>query len=232
MVARPATRRKVDVARLALTATVAALMLAGCIDIGWEQARPAATEPPSAAARLSTETGTPPGATTPSPDRLAEIRSHRSVRVPVTVAPPARIEIPDIGVSSGLQRLGRDPTGAIEVPHAWGQAGWYAPGVKPGQVGPAVILGHVDSRKGPAVFFRLRELERGDEILVTRDDGSRLTFVVDRVERHAKTRFPTDDVYLSTLEPTLRLVTCDGTFDRTTGHYRDNLVVFADLAHP
>lgn len=237
MAARPATRRKVEAglagtARRALTATAAALVLAGCIDIGVEQPRPAAVASPSTVASRTTETGAPTGAATPSPDRLAEIRSHRSVREPVTVAPPAQIEIPDIGVSSGLQRLGRDPTGAIEVPHAWGQAGWYAPGVKPGQVGPAVILGHVDSRKGPAVFFRLRELERGDEVFVTRDDGARLRFVVDRVERHAKTRFPTDDVYLPTLQPTLRLVTCDGTFDRTTGHYRDNLVVFADLVDP
>jgi hypothetical protein len=79
------------------------------------------------------------------------------------------------------------------------------------------------------VFFRLRELAAGDRIVITRDDGSRVTFVVDRLERHAKTRFPTDEVYLSTLEPTLRLVTCGGPFDRGSGHYQDNLVVFAEL---
>jgi sortase (surface protein transpeptidase) len=92
-----------------------------------------------------------------------------------------------------------------------------------------VIVGHVDSKRGPAVFYRLRELRRGDRIEITRTDGSVVTFVVDRLEQHAKTRFPTDDVYLPTLEPTLRLVTCDGAFDRFTGHYRDNLVIFADL---
>jgi sortase (surface protein transpeptidase) len=132
-------------------------------------------------------------------------------------------------VTSELQRLGRDAVGAIEIPNEWQVAGWYAEGVRPGQVGPAVIVGHVDSRQGPAVFYRLREMRRGDKIKITRRDGSVVTFVVDRLEQHAKTRFPTDDVYLPTLEPALRLVTCDGTFDRSTGHYRDNLVVFAHL---
>ncbi|HSK98152.1 MAG TPA: class F sortase [Euzebyales bacterium] len=142
---------------------------------------------------------------------------------------PTGIAIPSLDVTSDLQRLGRDADGAIEIPSRWQVAGWYAEGVRPGQVGPAVILGHVDSRRGPAVFYRLRELRRGDTIDIARRDGSIVTFVVDRLERHAKTRFPTDDVYLPTLEPTLRLVTCDGTFDSSTGHYRDNLVVFATL---
>lgn len=144
------------------------------------------------------------------------------------MAEPARIAIPAIDVRSDLQRLGR-ADGGIAVPDAWDVAGWYTPGAKPGQAGPAVILGHVDSRDGPAIFYRLRELAPGDNITVTRTDGTRVTFAVDRIERHAKARFPTDDVYLPTLRPALRLVTCDGAFDRARGHYRDNLVVFADL---
>jgi sortase (surface protein transpeptidase) len=194
---------------------------------------PAATAPTDA----STDTlPTPaaPGSSIASEDaadaqRLAEIGSYRSVRTPPAVAAPIRVEIPAIGVSSELQRLGRDRRGAIEIPDVWDTAGWYAEGARPGQAGPAVVLGHVDSRYGPAVFFRLRELAAGDRIVITRDDGSRVTFVVDRLERHAKTRFPTDEVYLSTLEPTLRLVTCGGPFDRGSGHYQDNLVVFAEL---
>lgn len=162
-------------------------------------------------------------------DRLAEIAAYRSVREPVAVAEPTHIAIPAIDVRSDLERLDRDSDGAITVPATWDAAGWYAPGVRPGQRGPAVILGHVDSQDGPAVFYRLRDLEHGDEVTVTRRDGSRVTFVVDRIERHAKTRFPTDDVYLPTAAPTLRLVTCGGTFDRDNGHYRDNLVVFADM---
>ena len=162
-------------------------------------------------------------------EALAEVRDFRSIRPDPAVPLPTSIEIPSIGVTSALQRLGRDADGAIEIPDEWQVAGWYAEGVRPGQVGPAVIVGHVDSRQGPAVFYRLREMRRGDKIKITRRDGSVVTFVVDRLEQHAKTRFPTDDVYLPTLEPALRLVTCDGTFDRSTGHYRDNLVVFAHL---
>ncbi len=164
-----------------------------------------------------------------SADPLAAVRRFRSARRARRVAAPTRVRIPAIDVDSSLQRLGLDDDGSIRVPDRWGRAGWYVIGPRPGQVGPAVILGHVDSRAGPAVFYRLRELRRGDEILIDRRDGTRITFVVRRVERHAKTRFPTDDVYLPTLEPTLRLVTCTGTFDAATRHYRDNLVVFADV---
>jgi sortase (surface protein transpeptidase) len=163
-------------------------------------------------------------------ETLDDVRRFRSARPDPVVPLPISIAIPAIDVASDLQRLGRDAEGAIDIPSEWQVAGWYAEGVRPGQVGPAVIVGHVDSKQGPAVFYRLRELRRGDKIKVTREDGSVAAFVVDRRERHAKTRFPTDDVYLPTLEPTLRLVTCDGVFDRSTGHYRDNLVVFATLS--
>lgn len=202
--------------RLLLTAVVG-VALASCVD-----APPAS---PAGRDAVPVDQRSPADAT-----RLAEIGSHRADGEPVTVAAPTRVVIPEIDVDSELQRLGRDQRGAIEAPGAWDTAGWYADGAKPGQPGPAVILGHVDSRQGPAVFFRLRELDAGDRIVIFRQDGSRVTFVVDRLERHAKTRFPTDDVYLPTLRQTLRLVTCDGMFDRSTGHYRDNLVVFAELA--
>jgi sortase (surface protein transpeptidase) len=106
-------------------------------------------------------------------------------------------------------------------------AGWYALGPRPGDPGSAVILGHVDSKRGPAVFFRLRELRRGDEVRVRRADGSLVRFVVERTEQFPKQRFPTDDVYYPTLTPGLRLVTCGGLFDRRSGHYRSNIIVFA-----
>jgi sortase (surface protein transpeptidase) len=106
-------------------------------------------------------------------------------------------------------------------------AGWYELGPRPGDPGSAVILGHVDSRRGPAVFFRLRELRRGDQVRVGRADGSVLRFVVQRTEQSDKQRFPTDDVYYPTLTPGLRLVTCGGLFDYRSGHYRSNIIVFA-----
>jgi sortase (surface protein transpeptidase) len=115
------------------------------------------------------------------------------------------------------------------VPSRWEVAGWYAPGTRPGDPGSAVILGHVDSKRGPAVFYRLRQLRRGDAINITRADGSSVRFTVQRIEQYDKQRFPTDDVYYPTLTPTLRLVTCGGEFDAAAGHYRSNVIVFATM---
>jgi hypothetical protein len=109
-------------------------------------------------------------------------------------------------------------------------AGWWAGGPRPGQVGAAVILGHVDSTTGPAVFFRLGELEAGDEVLVDRADGTTAHFLVTSLERYHKAEFPSELVYYPTVEAELRLVTCGGPFDSSTGHYRDNVVVFAAQA--
>jgi sortase (surface protein transpeptidase) len=157
-------------------------------------------------------------------------RGFRSVRGYRATPVPVRVEIPKIGVASALDRLGRAPDGTIQEPSRWPVAGWYAPGTRPGDPGSAVILGHVDSKRGPAVFFRLRELRRGDTITITRADTSSVRFLVQRIEQYPKDRFPTDQVYYPTLTPALRLVTCGGEFDATAGRYRSNLIVFATLA--
>ncbi|HEX6257831.1 MAG TPA: class F sortase [Euzebyales bacterium] len=142
---------------------------------------------------------------------------------------PVRVRLPSVGIASDLERLDLADDGAIQTPRDWQRAGWYRGGPRPGELGAAVILGHVDSKTGPAVFHRLSRLRPGDEILVRRADRSVAVFTVDRLEQHRKTRFPTDDVYFPTPEPTLRLVTCGGAFDREAGSYTDNLVVFATL---
>jgi sortase family protein len=142
---------------------------------------------------------------------------------------PIRLNIPRIGMASALDRLGRAPDGTVEVPSRWELAGWYAPGPRPGEPGSAVILGHVDSKRGPAVFFRLRELRAGDEIDITRADRSSVRFVVQRTDQYDKKQFPTDEVYYPTLTSTLRLVTCGGQFDAATRQYRSNRVVFATI---
>ena len=145
---------------------------------------------------------------------------------------PTGIQIPRIKVSSSLVKLGKAKDGTVDVTeHAlpWGTAGWYAEGPRPGDPGSAVIMGHVDSTSGPAVFYRLRELRPGDEIDVSREDGSRVTFVVDRIAQYPKKRFPTEDVYYPTLAPSLRLVTCGGEFDYAVGHYKSNIIAFATM---
>jgi sortase (surface protein transpeptidase) len=145
------------------------------------------------------------------------------------VATPVRLRIPALHVTSSLERLGLMEDGTIAVPGRPDIAGWYEEGPRPGQPGPAVILGHVDSRKtGPGIFFNLYRLKRGAAVLVDRADGSTVTFRVTEVSRVAKTRFPTDLVYTPTLQSTLRLVTCGGSFDSARGSYRDNVIVYAD----
>jgi sortase (surface protein transpeptidase) len=141
---------------------------------------------------------------------------------------PERIVIPAIGVDADVIDLGLRDDGAMEVPADFGQAGWFTPGPRPGRVGPAVIAGHVDSRTGPAVFFRLPELEVGDEIDVHGEDGEVVTFVVRASEQHAKDDFPTERVYAGTPGPELRLITCGGVFDQSERSYRDNLIVYAE----
>ena len=144
-------------------------------------------------------------------------------------AVPTRVQVPSIGVDSSLAALGVDATGALVPPADFAQAGWFAPGIVPGDVGPAVVAGHVDSRAGPAVFFRLRELETGDEVVVSRDDGTTVRFAVTAVARYPKDAFPTAEVYGPTADPQLRLITCGGDFDRGRRSYADNVVVYARL---
>jgi sortase (surface protein transpeptidase) len=146
------------------------------------------------------------------------------------VSPPVRLAIPAIGVATPLVRLGRERDGSMQVPADFARAGWFAEGPSPGQLGPAVIAGHVDSRTGPAVFFRLRELRPGDTVQVELADGARLRFVVEQARRFPKATFPTAEVFGPAPWAALRLVTCGGDFDRARGSYRDNLVVFARLA--
>jgi hypothetical protein len=149
-----------------------------------------------------------------------------SERAVAPIPDPAAVSIPAIDVNSSLVRLGLNDDRTMEVPD-FPVAGWYTGSVRPGQRGPAVLAGHVDSYEGPAVFYRLSELEPGDEIDITRDDGSVVTYVVDRLEQFDKDQFPTEQVYGDATEPELRLITCGGEFDTEERSYRDNFVVFA-----
>jgi sortase (surface protein transpeptidase) len=145
---------------------------------------------------------------------------------------PVRLEIPAIGLRTPLTELGLARDGTIEVPplRSGAPAGWYRHSPTPGEPGAAVLVGHVDTaREGPAVFFRLRELRPGDTAEVRRDDGAVARFEVTRIASFPKLEFPTNEVYGAVDQPELRLVTCGGTFDRTKGSYRSNIVVFARM---
>jgi LPXTG-site transpeptidase (sortase) family protein len=140
--------------------------------------------------------------------------------------PPTEVRIPSIGVSSSLERLTLDSTGALRAPRDYASAGWFAGGVAPGDAGPAVIAGHVDSYRGPAIFYRLHQLRPGDLVQVQRA-GQWLSFQVVSIEQYAKDKFPSAKVYRPTPGPELRLITCGGGFDSAKRSYQDNLVVYA-----
>ncbi len=142
---------------------------------------------------------------------------------------PTRLSIPAIGVATPLIGLGLAADGSMEVPTDFAQAGWYTGGPRPGESGPAVVAGHVDSVNGPAVFYRLGDLRPGDTVDIQRADGSTVQFLVDRIEQFEKQAFPTATVFGPTPLAELRLVTCGGEFDRERRTYLENLVVFA---HP
>ena len=163
---------------------------------------------------------------------LADHLSYDAVSDARMQAPnPAVIRIPRLDVEAPIIPLGLQDDGSIEVPENPDEAGWWLGGPEPGETGPAVILGHVDSQEeGPAVFFYLRYMEAGDEIHIDRVDGSTITYVVESTERHDKDEFPTEAVYGPTEDPTLRLVTCGGDFDFNVRTYNDNIIVFATLA--
>ena len=148
------------------------------------------------------------------------------------VPPPVHLEIPWIGVDTALIPLGLNPDGTVMVPPAeqGAPAGWYRHRASPGEPGPAVLLGHVDSYLGPAVFSRLSDLRPGDGISVRRADGSVVAFVVESVRTHPKSDFPTEAVYGQTVDPVLRLLTCGGGFDRARRTYLSVVVVYAELA--
>lgn len=141
-----------------------------------------------------------------------------------------RVVIPSIGVRAPMIKLGLNSDDSLKVPADTEKTGWWAGGTKPGRKGTAVIVGHVDSQGGPAVFHRLRALSDGDVIKVVHNDGSRANFVVTGHERVAKNRFPSDRVYDDSREPTVRLITCGGEFDERRGHYEDNVIVYGRAA--
>jgi sortase (surface protein transpeptidase) len=194
-----------------VAAALAVLALAGC------GSGPAGSAP--AAATATTAVVAAPSATSPPPAAAVAMAESR----------PVRVRIPAIGVDSDLMDLGLQADGTLEVPPAGFPAGWFTDAPTPGEVGPAVIAGHVDWAGAPGVFADLRDVAVGDEVSVAREDGSTAVFRVSQVGQFAKDAFPTAAVYGDLGHAGLRLITCGGEFDAGAQSYRDNTVVFADL---
>ena len=143
------------------------------------------------------------------------------------VARPVSLTIPLIGVKTNLITLGLAAGGAMQVPSTSTVAGWFTGSPRPGAVGSSIIVGHVDSKSGPGIFFRLPELQKGDDVYVKRSDGTTAEFRVTEVQEYPKDQFPTETVFGPTPDAELRLITCGGTFDSVTGHYLSNIIVYA-----
>lgn len=168
----------------------------------------------------------------PQPAKAEAVAKTEPIKKPpaLTRSVPTSLEIPDIGLATDLITLGKNDDGTLATPDRYDIAGWYTLSPTPGEIGPAVIVGHVDNYLGPAVFFYLKDLQPGQSIYVNRTDGSRVRFTVDRVELVDQQNFPTQQVYGNIDYAGLRLITCGGDFDPLTGHYLSNTVVYATYA--
>jgi LPXTG-site transpeptidase (sortase) family protein len=196
-------------------------------------------DPPAPSAAPTTGWSTPsasddarsPEATSPGSVSAAGPTEVTAAESTPPAALPVSVDIPAIGVRSELITLGLNPDGTLAVPAPgpdYDKAAWFDGSPRPGDIGPAVIEGHVDSAaNGPSVFYRLGDLVVGDQVEVTREDGTVVPFEVYDVRVVPKADFPTFDVYGNTDGPELRLITCGGPFDGAAGSYLDNVVVFA-----
>jgi LPXTG-site transpeptidase (sortase) family protein len=171
-------------------------------------------------------TVTPASVTTTAPKLHHDPRAQAMAR-----SVPVSIRVPDIGVSAPVMKVGKNADGSVQVPPLDNHnlTGWYRYGPTPGQNGDSVILGHVDSNSGISVFYYLKDLHAGNKVYVTLADHKMATFVVDGVQKVAKDAFPTASVYGKANYPSLRLITCGGTFDAASGHYLYNIIVYAHL---
>ncbi len=202
--------------RWQLAAAALLLVGVGSLTVGLRGGNHALPSPAPSPAAVRSAAGAPP-----NPPKVATLATARST--------PTTLRIPAIGLSVSLSTLGLNADGSVQVPTTIQQPGWFRLGPTPGQVGSAVILGHVDNSTGPGVFFQLRTLTAGDQVFVGLTDGDPAQFAVDSVAEYPKQQFPAQRVYGSNGSSALQLVTCGGVFDHQTGSYLSNIVVYTSL---
>jgi sortase (surface protein transpeptidase) len=242
---------------LVATAVAAVFAVAGVAVIGFAFASQQEPEQPPLSAPSSSPTATPVETETATPQETngpdpfaAPTSASRAPATAVSAQPvspngkivgrimpkskPVSLAIPAIGVQTSLLHLGLTPQSSLEVPAPgpdYDKAGWYRNSPTPGALGPAVLVGHIDSKSnGPSVFFKLGSLRPNDKVQITREDKTVAVFIVNEVRRFEKKQFPTWLVYGDTDHAALRIITCGGPFDRDSGSYRDNIIVLASLS--
>ena len=196
-----------------IPAILIAIGLSGTVYFGWRAIR----VPAPLTRNISTSA---------IPQRVQTESKHKSGSLPRSE--PRKIRIAAIAIDTATVAVGRQADDSIAVPPP-NVTGWYSQGPTPGETGPAIIVGHLDSTKGPAIFWRLSELQPGQIVEIDRADGKTAKFKIDAVKQFPQAGFPTKEVYGNTNTAQLRLITCAGTFDRATRQYSHNLVVFTSL---
>ncbi|WP_053216096.1 class F sortase [Guptibacillus hwajinpoensis] len=142
---------------------------------------------------------------------------------------PVTIEIPSIHLNAPIQNVGRTKDGSMGVPDEINTVGWYGPGYKPGETGNAVLAGHVDGNSKPGAFYFLKEMKKGDVVIVKGEDGEKLEFQVTGIESYTPEDSPLQRIFGYSSQTNLNLITCTGTFNRKSGHYEERLVVYTEL---
>ncbi|WP_426363104.1 class F sortase [Streptomyces sp. E-08] len=235
------TRRQRRLLRLTRTVALTTVLVTGGFwwaGGGEPDAPPLAAAPAASGTATQGRAGTAAGAHT-AVDHKAKTRALPKATpaprpapapAPLSRSRPVTVAVPAITIEAPVIELGLDATGRLGTPPVDNPrvVGWYAKGPTPGERGTAVVVGHRDTRTGPAVFLNLNSLSAGNTVRVARADGKVAVFTVDRVRTYAKDDFPDKEVYGDTGRPELRLLTCGGTFDRGKG-YEANIVVFAHL---
>lgn len=222
----------------ALLAVAGMVLLA----VGYVAAAGSATDPETATATTSEGLTTSGGLPEEAEDIVAldqfvdvpapafDVAAPAAGMLPVLEIVPTRVRIPSIDVDAHVVDLGLAPDRSLEVPDDISVTGWYTGRSVPGEIGPSVVVGHVDSAiAGKGVFFDLRRLVAGDSIEIERSDGTIAAFRVTEITTVSKDKFPTERVYGSTAQPTLRLITCGGNFDGGVRSYDDNVIVYAEF---
>ncbi|HET9174329.1 MAG TPA: class F sortase [Candidatus Saccharimonadales bacterium] len=197
-------------------AVLVAVALTGAVHFGMQvntSGNITLTKPAAAAARASHPLEVKPAAS--------------SLALPRSV--PTQLTIPSVGITTPLATVGRNPDGSVHVPDDEHMAGWYQGSPTPGEIGPSIIVGHLDGAYDTGVFWNLNKVQVGDTIQITRSDGQTHTFTVNDVEQVSRDNFPTNKVYGNISYAGLRLITCGGTFNTSTREYSLNTVVFATL---
>jgi len=214
----------------------AALLAVGLSALGLGAAEMATAGAPATTPVVMTSVPKPTAAaTTLGPAETTKPSRKDSGKAPkpkprLTWAEPARITISSIGVQARVSALGLNEDGGLKVPEDPWLVGWWRGGPRPGEKGPAVLVGHKDSRTGPAVFYGVGDLAPGDELVVDDVNGRTATFTVSRIEQVGRGDFPTDRVYGETRSSELRILSCGGEYDEENRQYEDNVIIYARLA--